>query len=114
MVDALATPQARQDVVLFLLPIGGDQKSNGLSNDLSRGVAEEPFRRAVPRDDRPVEGLADDRVVARVDDRGQVPRVALEPLALRQVGHDGRLHPCIVAHSWLEILSRVQTLRADA
>ena len=71
---------------------GGMITRIGLADHLGRGVAEEPLGGTVPRHDHPVQILADDGVVARLDDGGEMPRVPLEPLALRQIGPEGRLH----------------------
>ena len=60
------------------------------ADDLGRGVAEQPLGGGVPRHDRPVQILADDRVVARLDDGGEMPGVPLEPAALGDVAGDLR------------------------
>jgi hypothetical protein len=43
MAHALATAQAGQDRRFLVLPIGGQKKRNRLSDNLARGIAEQPL-----------------------------------------------------------------------
>ena len=96
MIDDLAAPDGPEHMVLFRLPIGRDDQANGLPDHLGRRVTEQPFGGTVPRHDRPVQILADDRVVARLDDGGEMPRVPLEPPAFGDVARESarRRSPC--------------------
>jgi hypothetical protein len=53
----------RQYVVFFGLAIRRDEDSNGLSDQLSTGVAEEPFSCSVAGLDDAIEIFGDDRIV---------------------------------------------------
>ena len=67
-------PDAREHVVFLGLPIGGDDHPNGAADRLGGRVAEHPFGGAVPGRDDAVQILADDRVVRRFDDLGEMAR----------------------------------------
>ena len=70
-------------VALLVQPLRRDDQGDGLADGLRGGVAEEPLGPGVPRPDDAVEGLADDRVLGRLDD-GRQPRLGLlGPLAAR-------------------------------
>src|SRR3989442_955746 len=58
--DHLASLEIVDDVVLLLLPIGGNQTPNGLSNDFFFSVAEDALGAFIPAGDRPIERLGDD------------------------------------------------------
>ena len=60
---------------------------HGAADHLVGGVAEDLLRRAVPAGDDPVQGLADDRVARRVDDRGEAGRAGVQP----RLGFDSRV-----------------------
>jgi GAF domain-containing protein/PAS domain-containing protein len=82
VVDALASPQPGEDVRLLVRTVGRDEHGDGPPDRLGGRVAEEPFRPPVPGPDDPVELLADDGVVGRIDDRrqpkcGQVRRLGI-------------------------------------
>ena len=72
VIDGIAAPHAGEHAIFFLLPIGGHDHADRPADDFGRGVAEQPFGRPVPRDDRAIQILADDRVVARFDDGGEM------------------------------------------
>ena len=63
MIDAVAAANAADDRVFLLLTIGRDEDANRLSDQLRRGVAEQPLRGGVARAHDPVEILRDDGVV---------------------------------------------------
>jgi len=54
--------------------IGRNQDVDAASNDLLGGVLVKSLGARVPAHDDAVERLADDRVVGRLDDCGQMPR----------------------------------------
>src|SRR5262245_25669962 len=88
MIDLVAAANQRQHRVFFALTIGGHDDANRFADHLRRGVAEHLLRRAVPRRDDAVEVLADDRVVARLDDRRETPHGALGGSAAGDVAPD--------------------------
>src|SRR5690349_23778242 len=69
MLDALALDDPRDDIVLFVLQLRGNDDSDRLADDFVSGVSEQALGTAVPRLDAAVERFADDRVVGRFDDR---------------------------------------------
>ena len=71
VVDALASPEAGEHLVLFCPPLLGDDQGDVAPHRLFRRPAEHPFRRGIPAGDDAVEGLADDDVVRRVDESRQ-------------------------------------------
>ena len=70
--DRLTGADARQDHVFFGLAIGRDDHANRLADGLGGGVAEHAFGRPVPGRDDAVQILADDGVVRRFDDPGEM------------------------------------------
>ena len=90
MVDPFAAPDAGQDLVFLLLPVVGDDAADRLADHLGRGVAEHPLGGRVPRGDDAVQVLADDGVVARIDDRGEAQRIPLRTLDAAQIAGDLR------------------------
>src|SRR5690606_18023199 len=67
----LTGPDASEDEVLFVLPIGWNDDADGAADHLVGAVAKDAFGRVIPELDDAVEVLADDRVVRRLDDAGQ-------------------------------------------
>ena len=90
VLEALTLPDLAQHVVFFGLPIVWNKSANGPANHLGGGVAKHPFRCDIPGGDDTVEVLADDRIVARFDDGGQLQCVVLDSLRARQVARDLR------------------------
>src|SRR6185436_10900770 len=82
VLDALARANAAQHIVFFVLEISRNDRPGRLAERLARCVTEYPLSRLVPRGDRPIQVLADDRVVGRRDDRGKD-----ELVLIRAVGH---------------------------
>src|SRR5579862_657974 len=68
MLDALATRELRENAVLLVAQLGGDDRRNRLVDHLLGGVAEKARRTGIPRRDASLERLADDRVIGRIDD----------------------------------------------
>ena len=81
VVDPLATPDALEDRRHLVLPPRWRQERDRPADHLGGSVAEEALGGAVPAGDDAVEGLAHDRVVGALDERGQ-ERV-LQPLRER-------------------------------
>ena len=69
--DALAVPNTKHDIPLFVLAFGRDDQSNRLPNSFGRRVPVHAFRGRVPRGDQPVEVLTDDRILGMFDDVGE-------------------------------------------
>src|SRR5262249_60804510 len=67
--DHLAFLQTGDDVCFLLLAVGWDQALHRAPNDLLCGIAEQLLGAFIPAGDRSREGLADDRVIGRADDR---------------------------------------------
>ena len=63
VIDALATPQLGEDLLLFGVEPWRDDDGDWLADDLVRFVTEDPHSTAVPGEDASLERLADDRVV---------------------------------------------------
>jgi len=61
-----------------------DEDGDGLANRLTSGVPEEALGALVPAPDEAVEILTDDRVIRRLDDRGQVAPGGFRRLAPEQ------------------------------
>ena len=91
MVDPLAVAQAAQDHRLFVPTVRGDDQGYRLTDRLLGSIAEQASRTVIPRRDRAVERLTDDRVVGRFDDRGEQlssGRLALVFQGSPDSGHD--------------------------
>ena len=72
--DPLSAPQAGDDAGFLFVAIGAHQERDGLADGLFCGVAEDPLGPLVPTRDDPVEGLADDGVVRKIDHEGKALR----------------------------------------
>ena len=72
--DGLAGPDAGEDHVLLGLAIGRNDHANRLADGFSRGVAEHALGGPIPGSDDAVQVLADDGVVGRFDDSGEVAK----------------------------------------
>ena len=72
VLDAFAAAEPVQDLRQLVGALRGDDDGDRPTDRLVRRVAVEPLGPRVPAHDRPVERLADDRVVRRVDDRGEI------------------------------------------
>ena len=79
MVNGVAAADRRQHGVFFGLPVGRDDHANRPADHFVGPIAEQSFRRRVPRHDHAVQVLADDRVVAGFDQGGKVLRRGLKP-----------------------------------
>ena len=69
--DANPVTDLVQDFRLLLLPARRDQHQDRAADRLVAAIAEDPLRRLVPARDGPVQVLADNRIVGRVDDSRQ-------------------------------------------
>src|SRR5205807_10381888 len=75
----------------LLAPVRRHDHRDMLADDLAGLVAVEVLGPGVPADDRPVEALADDGVVSRVDDSGEkAKQLPADPGIERLVGHATR------------------------
>ena len=74
MGDGLTRPDPAEHHILFRLPVGRDDHANRLADRLCGCVAEHALGRTVPRRNRAVEILADDGVVRRFDDTGEMAK----------------------------------------
>ncbi len=72
VIDALSAPDARQHLIFFALAIRGNEQPDRLADNLVRRVLKHPLRRTIPRLDDAVQVFAQNRVVARLDDGGEV------------------------------------------
>ncbi len=68
LLDARAAADSAQDHRLLGGTIGRDRDLDGATDDLRGAVTEHAFRRRVPARDHPLERLADDGIVRRLDD----------------------------------------------
>src|SRR5690348_16045781 len=71
MFDALAPAQLVENLLLFRVELRRNDEGDGLANRLVGLVAEDACGAAVPGEDLALEGLADYRIVRRVDDGGE-------------------------------------------
>ena len=69
---AFAAADPGEHLVLLALPVGRNDDPDRPPDRLVGGVAEHPLGGAIPRADDAVEVLADDRVVGRFDDLGEI------------------------------------------
>src|SRR6185369_2249272 len=69
-----AVLDAVDDLDFFASAILRDDQADVLADGLVRRIAEHPLGGPVPRRDDALEGLGDDRIVRRIDDRGQTRR----------------------------------------
>lgn len=84
MLEALSTPELGEDLLLLVVQFRRNDPRDRLADHLLWRVAEDAGRPGVPRGDPPLQGLADDRIVGRGDNRRQARRVDLR---LRALGH---------------------------
>src|SRR6185503_6990754 len=73
MVDACASLQGGDDVILFGDAIGWDDERNVAADRLVAGVAEQTLGGRIPALNGSIQRLADDRIVGRFDDRREEP-----------------------------------------
>src|SRR5262249_3281252 len=73
MLDALAAADTSEDARLFRLQIIRNDRGDRLADHLFGGIAELAFGARIPTDDDGVEVLADDCVIRRFDDAGELP-----------------------------------------
>src|SRR5262245_43354210 len=71
VIDGFSASETIQDAALFTMAVGRNDRGDRLPDDLARRVAEQAFRTGVPAVDDPVESLANDGIVRRLDDRSQ-------------------------------------------
>ena len=90
VLDALAPPDAVEDGEEVVLLLGREDQLDGFSDRLVGRVPEDPLGGTVPAGDRAVEGLGDDRVLARADDRGEQAPLLVGLLAVRDVRAEAR------------------------
>src|SRR5688572_13892922 len=67
MIHTLAAPEPFQNLWFFVKPFGRDQYGYGLPDRLLRRVAEQSFRASVPAGDDAIKVLADNGIVAGID-----------------------------------------------
>ncbi len=68
MLDPLAAPERREDDVLLVPPVLGDEDQDRQAQDLVLTPPEDALGRAVPEENRPVDVLRDDGVFRGVDE----------------------------------------------
>jgi len=90
VLDALAAGDALDHDAIVLHPVRRHQQLDRPAHDLVRTVAEEPFGRRVPGQDAAGEVLGNDRVLARGDDRRQIPACLVGFPASGDVGRERR------------------------
>jgi hypothetical protein len=72
--DVLAPRDPGQDFAFVRVQVRRDELVNRRADHLGGGVPEDPLGRRIPGENGPVEGLADDGVVRRLDDGGEPRR----------------------------------------
>src|SRR5205085_1818582 len=86
--DLDAATHVIEDLIFFALPIRRDDAADRLADHFLRRVAEHLLGGPVPGHHDAVQVLADDRIVARLDDRGEPVRGAVGTLAPAEIAHD--------------------------
>src|SRR5581483_8774182 len=71
VIHALAAPELREHLVLFGVPLGGNDERDVTADRFCRRPSEQTLGGPVPGGDDAVECLADDDVVGRLDDGGE-------------------------------------------
>ena len=74
VIDGAARPNLTQNVILVGEAFPGDDQRDRLPDGFRLREAEHPLGGAIPRGDDALEILADNRIVGKLDDRGQVER----------------------------------------
>ncbi len=97
--DALPVVQPDQDAGQLVAALRRHDQGDGAADRLLGAVAVEALRGRVPADDAALEGAADDRVLGRLDDRGEqgLHRLGLPALA-DVAGHREPAHHLAAAH----------------
>src|SRR5690606_8132804 len=86
--DPLATAEPRQDRGNVVFLFRRDENRNGLADRLLGRVPVHPLRTSIPAGDDPVQVLAQDGVVRRLDDRRQEPTRDAALSRRRLIGFD--------------------------
>src|SRR4051812_48291214 len=68
MLDALTPPYAIKNGGFFTLPVGRNQKCDGLADDFFGRIAKDALRTIVPTGDDAIQVLRDDCVITGLDD----------------------------------------------
>jgi hypothetical protein len=71
VVDAFALAQTAENLLLFLVPLGGNDDGDCLADGLFGSETKEALRPGVPSADGPIEVLGDDGVVGALNDGGK-------------------------------------------
>src|SRR5450759_1758712 len=96
VLDGLAASDAREEIGQLVSALGRHDDRHVAPHGLVGGIAVESFGGGVPGGDGAIQRLADDGIVGRFDDGGQVPRgLVIFPTGDRAPVADGRL----VAHA---------------
>src|SRR5215475_1011856 len=98
VIDTLTSPDAREHPILFGSPIGGNDQRDVSSDRFLGRPSKGSLRRWIPGCDDAVAGLADDDVVGRLHDRGQLPRRHFVLSPFRDVARDLRGTRCDRRH----------------
>ena len=88
MLDPFTTANPLQDRSLLVLPFSGNDQMDRLANRLLGLVAEEPLGPGIPGEDPPLERLADDRILRRLNNRGQKRLGLVSPALLADIAED--------------------------
>src|SRR5690606_39208372 len=70
--NPLAPAKSVDDRRLLIMPFRRDQDRDGTAYSLRRRIAEQALRARIPAPDDAIQGLGNDRVFGRFDDRGEV------------------------------------------
>src|SRR4026208_2243354 len=88
--DPFSVLDAAEDVLFFVVAILGNDHPNRLTERVRGGKSEHLFGRAIPREDRAGQILADDRILTPFDDRRQLSGVLFDALLSGNVASDFR------------------------
>jgi hypothetical protein len=72
VLNPLAPPQARQDLYLFIVQFRRNNPQDWLPDHFARLPSEDATCTFVPRGDAAFQGLADDRIIRRGNDGGEL------------------------------------------
>src|SRR6516165_3399681 len=72
VLNALAAPDTLQDLRFFAFEMMRDDRGDRFTDHFFRGISEQMLGARIPADDGALEILADDRIVGRFDDAGEL------------------------------------------
>ena len=106
VLDRLTLAQALNDLDLLIPAFGWNDEGNGLTDGLGRRVPKHALGARIPRRDGPVQVLADDGIVGRIDNAGEQRTCFLDLFAFADV--ENRRNPPLHAASLIGVRCKHQ------